>query len=319
MNRIKLSQPAAVVIASRETPQTLLATLQALLNAQEAPALVDTVINGNAALASQMLPLLRALQTPPRAPPSALRLWSIPLGDKAHAMNEYIHRIWPGQAPAYFVDGYVRVRADAPTLLAQALATHPEALAATGVPGSGRTAARLRAQMRAEGGLHGNFFLLGAPTLHALRALPFRLPLGLYRTDATLGAALSFGLDPSTHAWDPLRFIRVEDQARWDVDAKAWWRLAEIKSQWRRRQRQAQGRLENRAVRNLFAERQMSPAQLPATVHELVLAWQSLQAASCHELLRTDRLARHAVERLHTPADWAAALQPPQLLFESAA
>ena len=179
------SKTAAVVIASRETAHTLLATLDALQRAIQAPTLIDVVVNGNPALASQLLTLLRSRQLLQRSTSSALRLWTLALGDKAHSMNEYLHRIWPGHAPAYFVDGYVRVRADAPALLAQALAADPGALAAAGVPGSGRTAAAMRAQMRDEGGLHGNFFLLGVPALKALRAMDFRLPVGLYRTDAT--------------------------------------------------------------------------------------------------------------------------------------
>ena len=311
------SETAAVVIASRETAHTLLATLDALQRALQPPALIDVVVNGNPALASQLLTLLRSRQLLQRSTSSALRLWTLALGDKAHSMNEYLHRIWPGHAPAYFVDGYVRVRADAPALLAQALAADPGALAAAGVPGSGRTAAAMRAQMRDEGGLHGNFFLLGVPALKALRAMDFRLPVGLYRTDATLGAALSFGLDPSKNGWEPLRFIHVEDRARWDVDAEPWWRLSEIRTRWRRRQRQAQGALENRAVRNLYAERRSAVASLPATVRDLVLGWQAADTADCEALLGTRRQIRRAFELMVVPRDGASAQHPPELLFDS--
>jgi hypothetical protein len=308
----------AVVVASREAPEVLWATVRALLDASQPPAVIDILVNGSPALSSQMLPLITS-QPPHATAASRLRLWSLLLGDKAHAMNEYIHKIWPGAAPACFIDGYARVRADAPALLAQALADHPDALAAGGVPGSGRTAAALRSQMLREGGLHGNLFILGEQTLRALRSLPFRLPLGLYRTDATLGAALSFGLDPARNGWDPLRFIRIEDRARWDVDAKAWWRPAELRAQWRRRQRQAQGILENRSVQHLFAERQLSPSALPNTVQELVLGWQTQNPAGCRALLQRDRLVRSAIERLGAPADWSAAQTPPELLFDTSA
>ena len=311
------SRPVAVVIASRETAQTLLATLDALQCALQPPSLIDVIVNGNPALASQMLPLLRSRQPVQLAASSALRLWTLALGDKANVMNEYLHRIWPGHAPAYFVDGYVRVRADAPALLAQALAADPGALAATGVPGSGRTAAAMRAQMREEGGLHGNFFLLGMPALEALRTMNFRLPVGLYRTDATLGAALSFGLDPSKNGWEPLRFIRVEEQARWNVDAKPWWRLSEIRTRLRRRQRQAQGALENRAVRNLYAERRSAVASLPATVRDLVLGWLAAEAADCHALLGTCWQIRRAFDLMLLSQDGALAEHTPELLFDS--
>ena len=311
------SETAAVVIASRESAATLLATLAALQGADQAPALIDLVVNGNHSLASQMLAVLPSRPAPLNWALPRLRLWSLPLGDKAHAMNEYLHRIWPGNAPAFFVDGYVRVRAEAPALLAQALATAPGVLAATGVPGSGRTAASMRAQMRTEGGLHGNFFVLGVPALKALRALKFRLPLGLYRTDATLGAALSFGLDPSKNGWDPLRHIRVEDRARWDVEAKPWWQLAEMKAQWRRRQRQAQGRLENRSVRNLYAERRSPISVLPSTARDLVLGWQAAERADFLAMLASSQQVRRAFDRLLMTRDWTSARSAPELHFDS--
>ena len=85
------SETAAVVIASRETAHTLLATLDALQRAIQAPTLIDVVVNGNPALASQLLTLLRSRQLLQRSTSSALRLWTLALGDKAHSMNEYLH------------------------------------------------------------------------------------------------------------------------------------------------------------------------------------------------------------------------------------
>jgi hypothetical protein len=43
----------------------------------------------------------------------SLRIWSITVGDKAFAWNEYLHRIWPASAMTFFIDGYAEVRSDA--------------------------------------------------------------------------------------------------------------------------------------------------------------------------------------------------------------
>lgn len=277
------------------------------------PSTIDLLVNGNPALADAMRSAWPSLvESAPMG--TRLRLWSILLGDKAHALNEYLHRIWPTGSAALIVDGYVRVHTDTLALLAAALDASPDALAATGVPGSGRSAGRLRTQMLAEGGLHGNCFLLGEAALQALRDMAFRLPLGLYRTDSTLGAALSFGLDPARHDWQPLRFIRIEPNARWDVDAKPWWRPSELRAHWRRRQRQAAGALENRAVRYLYAERRLPPASLPGTVADLVLGWQSNHAEACAALLRSNPGTRAAWPRITAPRDWSAAQHQPSLL-----
>jgi hypothetical protein len=73
-----------------------------------------------------------------------LRIWSIPLGDKANAWNQYIHHLWAGQELVFFIDGYVRLNSDAIELLGGAVQSDPQALGGSGVPTVGRSARALR-------------------------------------------------------------------------------------------------------------------------------------------------------------------------------
>ncbi len=151
-----------------------------------------------------------------------------------------------------------------------------------------------------------------------IRTRDFRLPLGIYRTDATIGAALAFGMDPSVNPWNPRAAIAVSEHATWDIDHKMWWSIREIASYMKRKKRQAQGALENAAVEDLFAQRRIAPEHLPRTVEELVLAWTRACPASAHRLLRNSPYRRAALENLKSGRDWSAAEQAPQLLFSNA-
>ena len=172
--------------------------------------------------------------------------------------------------------------------------------------------------MQREGGLHGNLFALRGQTMHALRERRFRLPIGVYRTDGILGAALAFGLDPQRHDWDPKRRIALAPEAGWEVEAKHWWRWSDARAQWRRLERQAQGTLENRAVSDWLATRRRPPQELPGTVDALVSRWAEEDPLGLTRALDESRRNRLAWERLQAPRDWSAAELPPTLLVELA-
>ncbi len=307
---------AAVVIASRESSEVLMRTLDALAHAAVRPLLVDVVINGNDELA---LACARRLSPRPALWPAALqlRVWSLALGDKAHAINTYVHQLWPGSPVSFFVDGYARVRPDALQQLATTLSAHqPEALAAAALPTSGRGAAAVTADLHTHGGLHGNLFALGAPALQTMRSLGFRLPLGLYRVDSTLAAALAFRLEPGRFEWAVKRNIVFAPQARWDVDTGPWWRPATWQAHARRRQRQAQGDLENWAVRHWLLLNRLPAEGLAPTVEALVQRWAQQDPEGFAARLQGGRRRREAWQRLSQPApDRSAAATPPQLVI----
>lgn len=303
-------EPRSVaIIASREDVATLKNCIDSVIRACKGkPAVIDVLVNGNPQLAQQA-----ATSPLEGAQPHTVRIWSIRQGDKAHAWNEYVHRIWPQRGDAIFVDGYVEVEADAFDALDGALAALPDAWGATGVPTSGRSAGHLREQMLREGGFHGNLNLLREHVLHKLKTSGFRLPLGLYRTDSLTGALLMFGLDPAAHTWDKRR-IAVAPGAVWTVRAIGKLSYRNLVAHWKRMLRQAQGDLENRGVREHLAVKRLAPPLLPATSQALVRGWIAAQPAQARQLFRKHPLCAYAAWRLRAPRDWSAAAVAPVMV-----
>ncbi len=164
--------------------------------------------------------------------------------------------------------------------------------------------------MLADGGLHGNCYALRGSTVSLLRARGFRLPLGLYRNDSLIGAVMAFGADPAREAWTPRRIAVVAD-ATWDNDV-APLGVARLRTYVKRRLRQAQGTLENEAVREHLAVRKRSPESLPRTVSELVAGGPS-DAIARHRVVERPWL-RAASRRLAAPVDWTRCNGQPRLL-----
>jgi hypothetical protein len=303
---------SVAIIAARETIATLSRCIRATLAAcGNHDAIVDVVINGNAALAQEAADLVASGAF--ACGTGTLRVWSAVAGDKAHAWNQYVHHIWPGSELAFFVDGYAEARSDAFEVLSRRLAERPDALGATGVPTSGRSAAKQRALMLKEGGFHGNMHAILGSALQTMRAKGIRLPLGLYRTDSLIGAALLYKLSPENSHWDTRRVV-VADDATWDVPGLSTLTLQNILGQAKRKLRQAQGDLENRAVREHLSVRHLPLEDLPGTAHELVNRWVSEKRGQAWLLCLSNPLCVHALRKLRQGRDWSQAKTPPALL-----
>jgi hypothetical protein len=143
------------------------------------------------------------------------------------------------------------------------------------------------------------------------------LPLGLYRTDPTLAAALNFGLDLGPRQWKPLERVQVCADAHWRIRPLRWWHPEDLKTHFRRVRRQAQGDLENAAVRHRFYVRREEFGALPRTAAELVRSWAAEVPAEFEAMLARQRYAREAYDRLMAPRDWRAAELPPELLADT--
>ncbi len=304
---------SVAIIAARESIGDLSRCIAAALTAcGEHDAVVDVVINGNPGLAQTAAEHVAAgafacgIHT--------LRIWSTAAGDKAHAWNQYVHEIWPGGEVSFFVDGYAEVRPDAFDMLRRRLADAPDVLGATGVPSSGRSAARQREQMLREGGFHGNMHAIQGSALQTMRKKGIRLPLGLYRTDSLIGAALLFKLAPEDSRWDTSR-VAVAGDATWDVPHLSTLTLQTIVAQAKRRLRQAQGDLENRAVREHLAVRRLPLEQLPGTVQELVNRWVSEKRSEAWGMYLRNPFCLHAAYKLRQGRDWSQAKTPPALVY----
>lgn len=307
----------AAVFTSRETPAAVMEAVSAVLGGARHNTIVDVLVNGNPRLADAISAL--CVREPGCAAQARLRVWHIAMGDKAHAWNTYVHRIWPGGDITYFIDGYVRVDTHAFARLERVMHANPEALGGTGVPSIGRSASALRNEMAREGGLHGNLFAIKRGTMKTLRNKGFHLPLGIYRTDSTIGAALAFGLDPSSQQWDPKQRIAQAPDVTWQTRPQRWWNLGDVRTHLRRLDRQAQGRLENRAVSDWLAQRKLPPHTLPRTALELVAQWAKREPLAFETALAGSRRIRRAWQALQSPRDWSQAELPPVLTFDSLA
>lgn len=308
---------AVSIYSSRETWEVLARTLHCALQAL-APlgGVLDVVINGNDALAYRAAAGVQAGSVGlPHG--TRCRVWTIALGDKAHAWNQYLHHIAMPAALYVFVDGYARLAPSAISELRRGLAEMPEALASSGLPTSGRTARAMISSMRLEGGLHGNLYALTPAAVQQLVALGYRLPLGLYRTDSTLGAALAFGLGLSPREWLPKRHLPVSEGARWEVTSLRWWHPADWRVHAKRVMRQGQGNLENAAVKDQYAVLGQPFESLPRTALDLLQTWTRRNPEQADQLLRRSWRARVAWKRLQAGRDWGQALQPPCILFDT--
>ena len=315
---------SVAIFASRETPAVLDATIAAATRAvaqagSASGAVIDVLVNGNTALADAVVQLGRARAQRAGTQAPRLRIWQLALADKAHAWNQYVEAIWPGSEVAFFVDGYVRLWPSAIERLSQRLRLSADAIAATGVPTVGRSAAAARRTMLAEGGIQGNCFCIAGSALRQMREMGFRLPLGLYRGDAMIGAVLAYRLDPMQHQWDAKGAVLVEPTASWDMQATRWWHLADWRALFRRRDRQAQGTLENLATREHLTLRRLPPQALPATAAELVLGWAGRCPDAATAACRRSGRAARALANLRSPRDWSLAAVAPTLVADSAA
>jgi hypothetical protein len=303
------------IFAARELPNTLFSTIAKALAAAPNNTIIDVLVNGNPSLARLTAEHVKSIELQGNAP--CIRVWSLVVGDKAHAWNQHIHQIWNGCGPVFYIDGYVRLQPDAVHLLSKCMFQHPNTLAGTGVPSTGNDAPRLRAIMMRDGGFHGNFCCITKEALTEFKSRQIRLPLGLYRTDSTIGSILSFGLDPAKNSWDIRRHIAIEPRATWQTDPKLWWRLGDLKASLKRTLRQAQGQLENQAIRNHLAIRKLAPEDLPLSVSKLVLDWESCNPNEAALVLKGNPLARYALAKLRTPIDWSDTLIAPALICQS--
>jgi hypothetical protein len=304
-------QWSIAIISSRETANVLAAVIGAAARAaSDSVSLIDVMVNGNEDLASQTSHWLKNRGD---AAWPHIRVWHSSTGDKANAWNQYVHTVWPGSTMAFFVDGYAGVKLDAFRVLSDGLGRDPNALAAAAVPTEGRSAKRLRTMMVREGGIHGNLYAVRGETLALLRERGFRLPLGIYRTDPTLGAAIAFGLDPATYQWDPRRIL-VQADATWRILTEGPNRLPSVQGMWGRIMRQAQGVLENAAVRDYFANRKCRPESLPRTNYELVQSWMIANPDDSSRTFRRNWLSYYAWRKLRKPRDWSHAEDAPRLL-----
>ncbi len=293
---------ALAIFSSRETAHRLYEAVRAAAHAERAGAAltIDLLVNGNNALADEMRAWLSTHAALNGG--ATVRLWRVPPPDKAHTWNRYLHDMMPLADLTFFIDGYVKIEHDALLNMADALERRPDALAATSVPWTGRSAEAQRRQLFAEGGFHGNLYALPGRTVARLREQRFRLPVGIYRNDSAIGAALAFNLDPAHNDWSWDRIVVVAD-ARYRTPLASPLKARDLKTALQRRLRQARGHLETCALRGHLALAHRPPTSWPATARDLVLQWADEHPADARALIWSDPLAWAALLRLRRGVD----------------
>ncbi|NTV70735.1 MAG: hypothetical protein HGA71_11360 [Azonexaceae bacterium] len=316
-NDILVTAPWAIaVFASRESVDTVENVLRSIVIACNGiETHIDVLINGNGYLAQSLGQRLRS-EPIDLGREHNVCVWSVKLGDKAETWNVYVHHLHPKANITFFIDGYVQPEASSLRELAIALKDSEHALAATGVPSLGRTAERHTKAMLREGGLQGGLFALSSLAMDEIVNQRFRLPIGLYRVDSLIGAAINFNFNPATNSWAPSR-IRVQPSATYRYQTLRWWRIKDLITHLKRMRRQAQGALENQAVRNHLAHNRRSPGTLPRTARELVLSWwNSEHGPGWWQIIRHPSWLL-ALEHFKKIQDWSAAKQNPELVFNN--
>lgn len=303
---------ALAIFASREALATLIPTLEAARLATDTSIVIDVLINGNSQLADSLVDWLSNRSDEDNW--GRLRVWSIVVGDKANAWNQYFHKIWSGQELAFFSDGYVRITPDSIKVLGNAVRSNSYALGGSGVPSIGRTAKSLAQKLLRDGGFSGGLCCIRGDVIARLKAMDFFVPLGLYRSDGLLGAMLSFGLDPERNQWDPRR-IQLHERATWTTDPKHWWKLSDIRDKVKRTLRQARGNLENEAIKDHFLKQKQSPSLLPKTASALIFDWMARRPEDARSTMLRHPLTQVVLRSLKRTPDWSDSNIPPKLLW----
>lgn len=307
-------QWSIAIFAARETVAELLLTLEKAVAAASRPSTIDIVVNGNRALHDALLAdtghLLAFL-----SPLTSLRLWYVAYGNKAHAWNQYVASMWPQTSTAFFVDGYVQLRADNLQRLAESIERSDIALAASGFPMAGRSSCEIQAEVNTHGGLHGNLFAIRQETMQALRDRNIRLPIGLYGFDTVLGGFLGFGLDPAQHEWDMKGRVTTDAGVCWFVRNKHWWNIGDIRTQMKRILNNALRALVRKATTHYLRKQRRLPESLPGTIESYVMEWADNNRGELFRLFLSTPLSIVPYLRLRKAGARPLAEIPPELSF----
>jgi hypothetical protein len=203
---------------------------------------------------------------------ACLKMFLCRVEDKANTMNQFLYVLRdPTSLTHFFVDGYVAITPGALEALADALATHPDAYMASGVPLNGRSAKAIVDNVRSgRTGVRGNLFAMRPTFADRIVTAQLRLPRGLYRGDGLLGAMAKHNLDPLSRSWDENRVIDVLD-ATYSFRPLSPFRWKDIQRQYRREIRQARGRMENEAIKAIVYRDGFSG--LPADSDDMLVNW----------------------------------------------
>lgn len=121
---------------------------------------------------------------------SRIRVHEIALADKAHAWNEYVHRIADAADMHVFTDATARLAKGALKALELAIRSSSKAYAAAGIPTTGRSRKAWATRLFTEHYVSCPLYALRGTALDRFRAEDLRLPIGLIGDDGLISYIL---------------------------------------------------------------------------------------------------------------------------------
>lgn len=191
-------------------------------------------------------------------------------GGKSRTWNRFVFNIWNGRHDVMiFLDGDAEIAPGSLDSLAETLARHPEANAASGMPLNGRNHLVYQAQLRRERGLFGDLYAVNGDFLRRMRARDIRLPDDLIGDDGLIAALAATDLQDESH-WDRERVVPCETAGFYCEPVKVLhprtWRV-----QYRRMINYSVRHFQNRIISDIM--RSEGPEGLPEVLARLYPAY----------------------------------------------
>lgn len=189
-DQLSAANSTAVCIFARNEERTLAACIGSLDSAGLGThGVIHILVNGCTDATAITARMLATADT-------RITVHELPVGDKANAWNEYVHRLAePGIATHVFIDGDVRASEHAITALEETLAGSPQSFAAAAMPASGRSQSGWARRLLTRNYLSGNLYALGGACIRAFRERQLRLPFGAKGEDGLITYLLLTDLD----------------------------------------------------------------------------------------------------------------------------
>lgn len=224
---------------------------------------ISVLLNGTSDLSEQLLRQISLKN-------ADLTVYIFDVADKANVINNFFHDLRP-EAKFYFcIDGYVRIGEGSLRAMDRAFADHSEAVIASAVPVTGRSAAVVHAETVKGGVTNGQFYGLRQTFVARLVAAGIRLPLQHYRVDGLLGSMAAHDLDATGRPWNRARIIGAPG-ATFAIKPLSIFKMSDIKRQYIREIRQARGLMENEAIKSIIYKD--GYAALPYNSNDMIETW----------------------------------------------
>ncbi|WP_300116187.1 glycosyltransferase family A protein [Sphingobium sp.] len=201
---------------------------------------------------------------------SCVIVHDIARGGKSRTWNHFVHDLLTGrETTVIFMDGDAEIASGSIDALVAALASHPSANAAAGMPMNGRKVEMYRAGLRAEGGLFGDLYALSGRFVAAIRAKDIRLPDDLIGDDGMVAAWAHTDLEADSQ-WEHDRVIACEE-AGFVAEQVSLWRPSTWIMQYKRLINYSVRFYQNRIVSDIMARE--GPGGLPRRLASLYGQW----------------------------------------------